>query len=65
MAVAELEPAWKPIEDTVRATEPDLHLEIEDALDLLKAAGADQTKSAKGAADLTTATSAFLARHPG
>ena len=57
--------AWKPIEDTVRAKEPDLYLEIEDALDLLKAAGGDQAKSAKGAADLTTATGAYLAHHPG
>jgi hypothetical protein len=58
-----LEPSWAPIEDVVKANEPDTYIEIEDAMALLESG--DATKAADGATRLTTAITGYVAKHPG
>ena len=58
-----LEPSWAPIEDTVKANDPDAYVAIEDAMALLESG--DATKAATGATAITTAIGAYVAQHPG
>src|SRR3954452_170036 len=57
-----LEPSWAPIEDVVKANDPDTYVAIEDAMALL--ASGDATKAGQGATDITTAITAYVAQHP-
>jgi hypothetical protein len=58
-----LEPSWAPIEDTVKADDPDTYVAIEDAMALLESG--DATKAAAGATQITTAIGAYVAQHSG
>jgi hypothetical protein len=62
-AAGDLETRWAPIEDVVKANEPDTYVDIEDAMALLESG--DATKAAAGAARLTTAVTGYVAKHPG
>jgi hypothetical protein len=62
-AAADLETAWAPIEDVVKANDPDTYVAIEDAMALLQSG--DVTKAADGAAQIGTAITAYVAEHPG
>jgi hypothetical protein len=62
-AAAALEPSWAPIEDVVKANEPDTYIDIEDAMALLESG--DATKAADGATRLTTAVAGYVAKYPG
>jgi hypothetical protein len=62
-AAAALEPSWAPIEDVVKANEPDTYIGIEDAMALLESG--DATKAADGATRLTTAVAGYVAKYPG
>lgn len=58
-----LEPHWAPIEDRVKANDPDAYIAIEDAMAQLESG--DATKAAAGAAAIATAVSAYVAAFPG
>jgi hypothetical protein len=58
-----LEPSWSPIEDVVKANEPDTYVDIEDAMALLESG--DATKAADGAGRLAAAVTGYVAKHPG
>jgi hypothetical protein len=62
-AAAGLEPHWAPIEDRVKANDPDAYIAIEDAMAQLESG--DATKAAAGAAALETTISAHVAAFPG
>jgi predicted component of type VI protein secretion system len=57
-----LEPIWRPIEGTVKKNEPDLYLAVEDSFQRLESG--DLVNAKKGAAALSTAVDAYLAKHP-
>lgn len=54
-----LESHWAPVEDRVKANDPDAYIAIEDAMAQL--ASGDATKAAAGAAAITTAVSTYVA----
>src|SRR3954454_7470748 len=56
-----LETAWAPIEDTVKANDPDTYVEIEDAMEQLQSG--DVAKAADGSTRLAAASAAYLAAH--
>ena len=58
-----LETSWKPIEDVVKANEPDTYVDIEDAMALLESG--DATRAAEGGAKIGTAVASYMAKHPG
>ena len=58
-----LELNWAPIEDVVKANEPDTYIEIEDAMAQL--GSGDATKAAAGAVRMATAVTGYVAKHPG
>ncbi|MDQ1500578.1 MAG: hypothetical protein QOI86_3918 [Actinomycetota bacterium] len=62
-----IEPAWQPIEGTLRANDKDLYLRFEDDFAALKkaAAAGDGTKAQQTSADVADAMKAYLARFPG
>ena len=62
-AAAGLEPHWAPIEDRVKANDPDAYIAIEDAMAQLESG--DVAKAAAGAAAIATAVSAYVAAFPG
>ena len=62
-AATGLEPAWAPVEGVVKANDPDTYVAIEDAMALLQSG--DATKAAAGAAQIGTAITAYVAKHPG
>ncbi len=65
-AVAQLEPAWAPVEGTVLKNDKDGYLVIEEALGLLeKGAEGDAAKATRGAKTMTDAVSAYLKKFPG
>jgi uncharacterized protein YPO0396 len=65
--VEELEPAWKPVEGTVKANDQDTYIAFEDAFALLEKAAedGDAAKASAGSASVSKATAAYLAKHPG
>jgi hypothetical protein len=58
-----LEPHWAPIEDRVKANDPDAYIAIEDAMAQLESG--DATQAAAGAAAIATTISAYVAAFPG
>ena len=64
--VEELEPAWQPIEGTVKANDSATYLAIEDAFALLEkgAAAGDAAKAQQGADAVAKAVATYLAAHP-
>ncbi len=62
-----IEPAWQPIEGTVKANDPDAYVTFEDSFSVLENAAkdGDATKAASGAADVKAAVAAYLAKYPG
>jgi hypothetical protein len=62
-AAGGLEQHCAPIEDTVKANDPDTYVEIEDSMEQLQSG--DATKATDGAARLAAAVTAYLAAHPG
>jgi hypothetical protein len=58
-----LEEHWAPIEDTVKANDPDTYVEIEDSMEAL--GSGDTAKAADGSTRLAAAITAYLAAHPG
>jgi hypothetical protein len=57
-----LEEHWAPIEDTVKANDPDAYVEIEDAMEQL--GSGDIAKAADGSTRMAAAITAYLAAHP-
>ncbi len=62
-AAAGLEPHWAPVEDRVKANDPDAYIAIEDAMAQLESG--DATKAAAGAAAITTAINTYVAAAQG
>jgi hypothetical protein len=62
-----IEPAWQPIEGTIRANDKDNYLRFEDAFAALgKAAGAgDGPKAEEQATDIADAVKVYLQTYPG
>ena len=58
-----LEAHWAPIEDRVKANDPDAYIAIEDAMAQLESG--DATKAATGATAIVTAVSSYVAAYPG
>jgi hypothetical protein len=58
-----VEKVWQPIEGTVKRSEPDLYLDVEDSFELL--ANGDAADAKRGAQRLGRAVDAYLAKHPG
>jgi hypothetical protein len=58
-----LEEHWAPIEDTVKANDPNTYVEIEDAMEQLQSG--DIAKATDGSTRLAAATTAYLAAHRG
>jgi hypothetical protein len=65
--VQELEPAWKPVEGTVKANDQDTYIAFEDAFALLSKAAkdGDAAKASTASSSVSKATAAYLAKHPG
>jgi hypothetical protein len=65
--VEQVEPTWKKIEGTIKANDQDAYLTFEDAFAALGKAAeeGDSAKAAKASNDVSTASSAYLARYPG
>jgi hypothetical protein len=63
----QIEPAWKKIEGTIKANDQDAYLTFEDAFAALGKAAeeGDSAKASKASNDVSTASSAYLARYPG
>jgi hypothetical protein len=64
---AGIEPAWEPVEGTVKANDPDTYIALEDSFALIGRAIADNdTAKARDAADaIAAAVETYLAEHPG
>lgn len=54
------EPLWKPIEDGIKAKDPNTYTSIEDAMAGLESG--DKVKAAKAAGDLEAAVTTYLAK---
>jgi hypothetical protein len=63
----QIEPAWKPIEDTVKQNDQNTYLAMEDSFAVLeKAANAgDAPAAAKGSAAVSSAVQGYLAKYAG
>jgi hypothetical protein len=63
----QIEPAWKPIEGTVKANDKNAYLAFEDSFALLEtgAEAGDTAKLRQGLAGVSKATADYLARYPG
>lgn len=63
----QIEPAWRPIEGTVKQNDQDTYLAMEDNFAVLEKAAADgdAAAAAKGADSISTTVAAYLARYPG
>ena len=63
----EIEPAWKPIEDTVKQNDQNTYLAMEDSFAVLEKAADDGDAAAaeKGSAVVTSAVQAYLAKYSG
>lgn len=63
----QIEPAWKPIEDTVKQNDQDTYLAMEDAFAVLEKAAdeGDAAAAAKGAAAISPAVQDYVAKYPG
>lgn len=63
----QIEPAWRPIEGTVKVHEPDAYLAMEDSFAVLQnaAQNGDAAAAAKGANTVSTTVQEYLARYPG
>lgn len=63
----QIEPTWKPIEDTVKRNDQDTYLAMEDNFAVLEKAvgGEDAVAAAKGSAAISSAVQAYLAKYPG
>ena len=64
---SEIEPAWKPIEDTVKKNDQNTYITMEDSFATLEDAAdkGDAAKAAKGAAAVSSAVQAYLAKYSG
>jgi hypothetical protein len=63
----EIEPAWKPIEDTVKQNDQETYLAMEDSFEKLEKAAnnGDAATAAKGSAAVSSAVQAYLAKYSG
>lgn len=63
----EIEPSWKPIEDTVKKNDQNTYITMEDSFATLEDAAdkGDAAKAAKGAAAVSSAVQAYLAKYSG
>jgi hypothetical protein len=63
----EIEPAWKPIEDTVKQNDQNTYLAMEDSFAVLEKAAddGDGAAAAKGSAAVSSAVQAYLAKYSG
>lgn len=64
---AQLEPLWKPIEDTVKLKDQDTYLTVEDNFAVLHKAAEEGNAAAatKGSAGITSAVQPYLAKYSG
>jgi hypothetical protein len=64
---SQIEPVWKPIEDTVKQNDPNTYLTMEDNFAVLEKAAdnGDTAAAAQGAAGISSAVQDYLARYPG
>jgi hypothetical protein len=63
----QIEPAWQPIEGTVKQNDQTAYLAMEDAFAVLEngANSGDATSAAKGADSVSTTVRDYLAKYPG
>ncbi|MGH3797011.1 MAG: hypothetical protein ACRDSP_19225 [Pseudonocardiaceae bacterium] len=63
----QIEPAWQPIEGTVKQNDQNAYLAMEDAFAVLEkaAANGDGPAAAKGADSVSATVQGYLARYPG
>jgi hypothetical protein len=63
----QIEPAWKPIEGTVRSNDQDAYIAMEDNFAVLDKAveAGDAADAAKGAAAISATVRAYLVKYPG
>ena len=63
----QIEPAWQPIEGTVKQNDENAYLAMEDGFAVLERAAerGDAAAAANAAGDISTTVQAYLARHPG
>jgi hypothetical protein len=63
----QIEPVWKPIEDTIRANDQGTYLTMEDTFAVLEKAAdeGDAAAAAKGAATISSAVRDYLAKYSG
>ncbi|HET9116633.1 MAG TPA: hypothetical protein VFN75_00905 [Pseudonocardiaceae bacterium] len=63
----EIEPTWKPIEDTVKQNDQNTYLAMEDSFAVLEKAAddGDAAAAAKGSAAISSAVQAYLAKYSG
>jgi len=63
----QIEPTWKPIEDTVKANDQDTYLTMEDNFAVLEKAAdeGDAAAATKGSAAISSAVQAYLAKYSG
>lgn len=63
----QIEPAWKPIEDTVKQNDENTYLAMEDSFAVLEKAAddGDATAATKGSAAVSSAVQAYLAKYSG
>jgi hypothetical protein len=64
---SQIEPAWKPIEDTVKANDQNTYLTMEDNFAVLEKAAddGDGAAAAKGSAAISSAVQDYLAKYSG
>jgi hypothetical protein len=64
---SQIEPTWKPIEDTVKANDQNTYLAMEDNFAVLEKAADDGDAAAatKGSAAISSAVQAYLAKYSG
>jgi len=63
----QIEPAWRPIEGTVKRNDQDTYLAMEDSFAVLErsADDGDAAAAAKGAKSVSTTVQEYLSRYPG
>jgi hypothetical protein len=63
----QIEPTWKPIEDTVKANDQNTYLAMEDNFAVLEKAAddGDAAAAAKGSASISSAVQDYLAKYSG
>jgi hypothetical protein len=63
----QIEPAWQPIEGTVRSNDQDAYIAMEDNFAVLDKAAetGDAAGAARGATAISTTVQAYLAKYPG